>query len=298
VRNLLQTSGLPDFRTSGLPERLPDFRTSGLPDFESFPLIQAQCQNFRQARLADLVGSGIDIVFDATNRDQFGFAVEDGEAGLVVFVARLTDRARVNDDRHFFFDRDFLVEGVGDGVRIEEPDRHMTMAKEAELGSEVAQGGKALLGIENGLDVIEGFWLMEGTVRHGEVVVGQGQRQIGQKFLMLFVELISRPDRRRFGVGVEAIDGQFADGGPVMVASNHITAQAHDAFEARDRFCTVTNDITQTDDFVDLLAINSGEDDFEGFRVAVDVAEERVTHEVVSDTWLRNVLAGEHSQTE
>ncbi len=153
------------------------------------------------------------------------------------------------------------------------------MAEEAELGSHALERLEALLRVEHRLNVVEGFRLVEGAMRHRAIRVGQRQRQIDDPLFLFVGELFTRPDRRGLGVGVEAVDRDFAHRRPVVVARDHIAVERADGLQAFGRFGTVADDVTEADNLVDLLRTDGSKHHVECFGIAVDVTEECVTHE-------------------
>ena len=152
----------------------------------------------------------------------------------------------------------------------------MGVAEEAEGRGQVAE---SLLGVEIAEDVIV---LVEGRAVADDELAVDRLRSLGQAPEELGVGLgqgLLGPADGGRGDGVERLQGFGAAHGLVVVAPDD--RQGFEGVDLADDLVgrgAVADQVAQADVVVDLFLGRELEQDFEGFQVAVDVAEDQVAH--------------------
>ncbi len=232
---------------------------------------------FGQVFLAHAVLDTLDIVLDPVPLPSVISRVQDGVSGARVAVARLTDRARVEDgtrgEGHLgdVFGHDQL----GGKAVIRQVIQHGQVGVTHEaVGSFVefkADGGRA------GVKQVFPDGLERATMHQGDELELDPVRQIFEVFLVGGGEPLQGPQDGLAGIRVESIHFDGTHRGCIVVAHDALqVGQLTDALDAFIRVGAVTDEVTQAPGGIVLPGIS--QHGFEGGEVGMDIGNDQGPH--------------------
>ena len=127
------------------------------------------------------------------------------------------------------------------------------------------------------------------------VTIDVDQREVGQRLLVVFVQRPSCPFDGLSGDGVEAIGGDYARDGEVVIAGEYKTRLFLKRVETGLRVRSVSNDVAETLELIRLQYSHEFHHRLQGFQVAVNVRYEDIAHGALrcclpSYSWKTNSL--------
>ena len=219
------------------------------------PEAEALGQGRRELLVDDLPLGLFDVVLDAAELDRPGLGVVDGEGGPGIAVARLADRAGIDEVAHALLEPDLvrvpLEERALDvAVLVGVDEGEMGVAEEADRRLDVGEG---LGGVELAEDVVV---LVEGrAVADGDRILDDlgALLQADQEIEVLPGDRLLGPEDGRGGDGVEGLDGiEPGDRLVVVAADDGQGLEGQDLLDDLVRRGPVADEVAEKDVVVDL----------------------------------------------
>src|SRR4051812_46696002 len=250
----------------------------------SLTVLQAVGERVREARGADRRLGARDVVLDPLPRRVPAVEIEQEVRRAGVAVARLADRARIEDPLALAHIGARAVRAGGAGDALAPAHEGQGDVRVADQADAVALGVEAQLGLQGAQDV-----LPDGVARAGmeeaDLLLEVLGRQRAQRLEVALADRLARPARRGGRTGGELLERERAGDGQVVVAGEHDVAAAERELDAQIRLRAVADEIAQAPDLVDPGGVDGVEGRLEGLAVAVDVRDHRDVHECAA--WWR-----------